>query len=108
MQRQTQDQRRAIQEFQSSLEQASRSLRNTAGADAAAQQQRDLEKLGLQMSNLQAEISRMEAMNAQRQAELRAAESQLAAAQRNAEQGVSREVEILRGAVRDGKVQIVP
>jgi Zn-dependent protease with chaperone function len=108
VERQTLDQRRAIQELQSSFEQASRSLRNTAGADAAAQQQKDLEKLGVQMSKLQAEISRMEAVTAQREAEFRAAESQLAAAQRNAEQGVLREVEILRGAVREGKTQIVP
>ena len=50
----------------------------------------------------------MQAMNAMREAELRASQSELSATQRNAERGAVREGEILRGAVREGKAQIVP
>jgi hypothetical protein len=94
--------------IQASLDQVNRSLRTGAGADAAAQQQRELEAIQIEVAHLEVVGARMAALNAKREAEVRAMESELAAATRNAEQDTSREGEILRGAVREGKAQIVP
>jgi beta-lactamase regulating signal transducer with metallopeptidase domain len=95
-------------QLQASLEQVTRSLRNNAGENAAAGPQQNLEAMQAQLRQLQAVSAQMQAMNAMREAEVRARESELSATQRNAEQGALREGEILRGAVREGKAQIVP
>ena len=95
-------------QLQASLEQITRSLRNNVGENAAAGPQQNFEAMQAQLRQLQAVSAQMQAMNAMREAELRASQSELSATQRNAERGAVREGEILRGAVREGKAQIVP
>jgi len=97
--------RRAVQaEAQSTLEQARRSLGDSVRGDAVAQQA-ELETIRVRLEVLSAEI---QAIDARRQEVLRTMQSQLEAARRDAELGASGEIEILRGAVRDGKAQMVP
>jgi len=95
-------------QLQASLEQITRSLRNNVGENAAAGPQQNFDAMQAQLRQLQAVSAQMQAMNAMREAELRASQSELSATQRNAERGAVREGEILRGAVREGKAQIVP
>jgi len=97
--------RRAVQaEAQSTLEQARRSLGDSVRGDAVAQQA-ELETIRVRLEVLSAEI---QAIDARRQEVLRTMQSQLEAARRDGELGASGEIEILRGAVRDGKAQMVP
>ena len=97
--------RRAVQaEAQSTLEQARRSFGDSVRGDAVAQQA-ELETIRVRLEVLSAEI---QAIDARRQEVLRTMQSQLEAARRDGELGASGEIEILRGAVRDGKAQMVP
>jgi chromosome segregation ATPase len=93
------DQGRAIRELQSSLEQITRSLPNNP--QEVEVQQKDLEAI-------RAQAARLQALSAQLEANAALMSAQLEAVRRNVALGGSREVEILRGAVREGKAQIVP
>ena len=94
--------------LQARIEEVNRNLRNSQRDGLNAQPQTDLEEIRRQVANLRVVSAQMEALAARREAELRAMESQLELARRNAEQGAVRNVEILRRAVQEGKAQIVP
>lgn len=114
LQRQT-DQRLALVQAQvqasqaqveASIEQLERSLRRIPGGDGGGAEPKDLEAIRLKTNELQAANAQMEAMLAKREVELRRMESDIAA--RNSELMALREVDILRGAVLEGKAQVVP
>jgi beta-lactamase regulating signal transducer with metallopeptidase domain len=97
----------SLHELQASFEQILKRSLRTSSEDAAAQQL-DSEAVRVQMIELHSRSAQLEAMARQSEAELRALQSVIEAARRNAEVGALREVEVLRGAVREGKAQIVP
>jgi len=97
-----------VRAIQANIEQINSNLRNSQRDGLNAQQQTDLEGIRRQVDNLRAVNAQMEATVVRREVELRAMESQLEAARRNAELGALRDVEILRRAVQEEKAQIVP
>jgi hypothetical protein len=95
-------------ELQANLELIDRNLPNSPPATANPQQ-KELEATRFQMmSRLQVLNAEMQALAARREVELRAMQSELEAMQQRDGLSAARETEILRGAVQEGKAQVVP